>query len=411
MQPGPLGDVWLGPDTARCTIIEYASMTCSHCAASTRPPWRRSRSAGSIPARSASPCANSPRPRPTAASCWPGPTTRRATTPDHRHAVRPAAELGLRPEAPRRPRADDAPGRLLEGEVRGDPEGPDALRRGQRREGEGDDGFKVNATPTFFINGQKYQGEMTIEGMEKVIKPIVGRNGKRRSVRRKERHGLPPPPLRGMVAYEVGAAGRSPAERGSATLLQVAFLHEARGLLRKRRPPLPARLRSPPSPAEGGGSKPAPFFSGRPCPLWGGNRRPRAPRHPMKFTRLPHRRLQDLRRAERVPDRARADRGDRPERLRQVEPRRGPALGDGGELAQEHAGLRHGRRDLLRLGRAGGRTHAEVTLSPPSTTAPARRRRLLQRRRCAGGVAPHRPGRRPRPTGSMAARSGPATCS
>ena len=34
--------------------------------------------------------------------------------------------------------------------------------------------FKVNATPTFFINGQKYQGEMTIEGMEKVIKPIVG---------------------------------------------------------------------------------------------------------------------------------------------------------------------------------------------------------------------------------------------
>ncbi len=34
--------------------------------------------------------------------------------------------------------------------------------------------FKVNATPTFFINGQKYQGEMTIDGMEKVIKPIVG---------------------------------------------------------------------------------------------------------------------------------------------------------------------------------------------------------------------------------------------
>ena len=33
MQPGPLGDVWLGPKDAKVTIIEYASMTCSHCAA------------------------------------------------------------------------------------------------------------------------------------------------------------------------------------------------------------------------------------------------------------------------------------------------------------------------------------------------------------------------------------------
>ena len=33
LQPGPLGDVWLGPADAKCTIIEYASMTCSHCAA------------------------------------------------------------------------------------------------------------------------------------------------------------------------------------------------------------------------------------------------------------------------------------------------------------------------------------------------------------------------------------------
>src|SRR5690242_20526025 len=31
--PGPLGDVWLGPADAKVTIIEYASLTCSHCAA------------------------------------------------------------------------------------------------------------------------------------------------------------------------------------------------------------------------------------------------------------------------------------------------------------------------------------------------------------------------------------------
>src|SRR3712207_2764373 len=32
-QPGPLGDVALGPADAKVTIIEYASLTCSHCAA------------------------------------------------------------------------------------------------------------------------------------------------------------------------------------------------------------------------------------------------------------------------------------------------------------------------------------------------------------------------------------------
>lgn len=30
--PGPLGDVWVGPVDAKVSIIEYASMTCSHCA-------------------------------------------------------------------------------------------------------------------------------------------------------------------------------------------------------------------------------------------------------------------------------------------------------------------------------------------------------------------------------------------
>ena len=32
MKPGPLGDMSLGDDKAPCTIIEYASMTCPHCA-------------------------------------------------------------------------------------------------------------------------------------------------------------------------------------------------------------------------------------------------------------------------------------------------------------------------------------------------------------------------------------------
>ena len=39
--PGPLGDVALGPANAKVTIVEYASLTCSHCGErSTRTPGR-----------------------------------------------------------------------------------------------------------------------------------------------------------------------------------------------------------------------------------------------------------------------------------------------------------------------------------------------------------------------------------
>jgi protein-disulfide isomerase len=41
---GPLGDVWLGSADAKCTIIEYASMTCTHCAAFHRLTWPKLKS-------------------------------------------------------------------------------------------------------------------------------------------------------------------------------------------------------------------------------------------------------------------------------------------------------------------------------------------------------------------------------
>jgi len=36
---GPLGDVWLGKDDAKVTIIEYASLTCGHCATFHKDTW------------------------------------------------------------------------------------------------------------------------------------------------------------------------------------------------------------------------------------------------------------------------------------------------------------------------------------------------------------------------------------
>jgi protein-disulfide isomerase len=32
----------------------------------------------------------------------------------------------------------------------------------------------VNSTPTFFINGQRHSGNMSIADIEKIIKPLLG---------------------------------------------------------------------------------------------------------------------------------------------------------------------------------------------------------------------------------------------
>jgi protein-disulfide isomerase len=175
MQPGPLGDVWLGPDNARCTIIEYASMTCSHCAAFHK-------------------------------TTWPALKERWVDTGKVRFTLREFPLDPLATAAFMLARADDAARYYPITDMLFDqqanwafvPKPLDALEQMMRQAGFSKEKFeatlkdqklydavnavkekamttfKVNATPTFFINGQKYQGEMTIEGMEKVIKPIVG---------------------------------------------------------------------------------------------------------------------------------------------------------------------------------------------------------------------------------------------
>ena len=175
MQPGPLGDVWLGPKDAKVTIIEYASMTCSHCAAFHR-------------------------------TTWPALKERYIDTGKVRFTLR---EFPLDPlataafmlarcdgDAKYYPITD-----LLFDQQQGwafQQKPVDALEQMLRQAGiskekfeaclkdqklydgvnatkqRGLDTFKVDSTPTFFINGERYKGEMTIDGMEKVIKPILG---------------------------------------------------------------------------------------------------------------------------------------------------------------------------------------------------------------------------------------------
>ena len=86
-----------------------------------------------------------------------------------------------------------------------------------------------------------------------------------------------------------------------------------------------------------------------------------------------------------------------------------PALGDGRQLGQGHAGRRHGRRDLRRRRDRPARNHAEVplTIDNADRTAPA----AVQRPADAGGGRAASTGARARPTASTAGRCGPATCS
>ena len=117
--------------------------------------------------------------------------------------------------------------------------------------------------------------------------------------------------------------------------------------------------------------------------------------------------VQELRRPHRARDRARADRRGRAERLRQVEPPRGAALGDGREPPERDARRRHGGRDLRRLRQPAGaqprRGHADHR-QPRPQGAGRRSTTPTSSRSCA--ASPATPAR---PTGSTGARRGRAT--
>jgi protein-disulfide isomerase len=172
--PGPLGDVWLGPADAKVTIVEYASLTCSHCAAFHK-------------------------------DTFPKLKERYIDTGKVRFTLRefpldPLATAGFmlarcEGEAKYYPITDllfdtqrnwafvDKPLDALQQMLKQagfsqekiesclrDQKLYDAVNAVRKR---GEEQFKVNATPTFFINGQRHGGSLSIDEMEKIIKPML----------------------------------------------------------------------------------------------------------------------------------------------------------------------------------------------------------------------------------------------
>jgi protein-disulfide isomerase len=172
--PGPLGDVWLGSPDAKCTIIEYASMTCSHCAAFHRDTWPKLKSTYIDTGKVHFTLREFPL-DPLAAA---GFMLARCAGDDKYYAMidllfdkqndwafvkKPVDALAaLTKQAGFTQKSFEEC--LKNQEIRA---GVEAVRS---RAGTI---LGVDATPTFFINGKKYDGEMTFEAMDKIIAPIV----------------------------------------------------------------------------------------------------------------------------------------------------------------------------------------------------------------------------------------------
>ena len=176
MKPGPRGEITLGPPDAKVTVVEYASMTCSHCAHFTVDVWPEFKkkyidsgkvhyifrefpldnlaAAASMLAR----CTGSDKTMPFIEVLF-----------EHQKdwafgegnpvpkLFEFAKQAGFTQESFDKCLTDQ---KLL-----------DDITSGRTRAAEV---FGVNATPTFFINGKKLDGAPTIEAFDKMIEPILG---------------------------------------------------------------------------------------------------------------------------------------------------------------------------------------------------------------------------------------------
>lgn len=172
---GPLGDVFIGKADARVTVIEYASLTCSHCATFHN-------------------------------KAWPVFKERYVDTGKVRFALRefpldPLATAGFmvaRCNGPERfyPITDllfeqqknwafvgkpvDALFSLIKQAGFTQESAEACLKRQDLYDAvlavknHGAEKLGVNSTPTFFINGQLRTGALTIEELDKILKPLLG---------------------------------------------------------------------------------------------------------------------------------------------------------------------------------------------------------------------------------------------
>jgi protein-disulfide isomerase len=173
MQAGPLGEQVMGPENAPVTIIEYASMTCSHCAHFTLTTFPQLKEKYIDTGKVRFVFREFPF-DPIAAGAF---MLARCAPSDKYFAVvdllfhtqqQWAVEKPLGPLLSVAKQAgfteDSFKACLANQKVL------DGIEWVRNRAA---DTFKVDSTPTFFINGQTYKGAMSIEEMDKIIQPYL----------------------------------------------------------------------------------------------------------------------------------------------------------------------------------------------------------------------------------------------
>lgn len=176
MKPGPRGEITLGSADAKVTVVEYASMTCSHCAHFTKDVWpefkKKYVDSGKVYyVFREFPLDNLAAAAAMLARCTGGDKTMPFIEVLFEHQqdwafgegnpvpklFEFAKQAGFTQESFDKCLTDQ---KLL-----------DNITAGRTRAAEV---FGVNATPTFFINGKKLDGAPTIEAFDKMISPILG---------------------------------------------------------------------------------------------------------------------------------------------------------------------------------------------------------------------------------------------
>ena len=174
MAEPPLPDVWQGAKDAPVTMIEYASMTCTHCAAFHAETWPTLKSKYIDTGKVRFVLREFPLDPLATAGFMLG----RCAGPDKRNAV-----LDLLFDQQKNWALVDKPVEALENTVKQAGITQDAFQtclKDQKLYGQvnaerdiaGKD-FKVDATPTFYINGVKHAGELSVDELEKILNPLI----------------------------------------------------------------------------------------------------------------------------------------------------------------------------------------------------------------------------------------------
>lgn len=174
MAPGPLPDIVQGSPDAPVTIVEYASMTCSHCAAFQAETLPKLKARYVDTGKAKLILREFPLdPLATAASML-----ARCAGPDKRTAIvdmlyatqkswafvdKPLEALAAAVKQAGISQADFE--KCLSDQ--------DLLNKVNATRKRAADVFKVNSTPTFFVNGHELNGELPIEDFDKAIEPLL----------------------------------------------------------------------------------------------------------------------------------------------------------------------------------------------------------------------------------------------